>query len=357
MTHDRFTASLRAILIMSLAASVPAHAAPPQSGTGKPAASNPDVSRVVQSVQATSGTPAASAGIVFVDVTPDTIVTIRTAQNVITRVALPEEAKEAICGDLFDAASNTGSFVINKSGNDVFIKPVNSKSQTNLFVKTETSVYNFDLVVVPSAQAHRVVNVNLPSHTEEIEQLREAARREIAAERTEMEADMAKRLADRQEELDKQAQATLAADQRKLRAEADRRANELATRRIVDGVMQGFQTVTMRERRAEGERIDLLVDDVAYIFEGRLYVRYRITNKSSRDLTFSEPRVLIRNGERDRPVATTVVTARGDYVVPGGSTIAGVAIFEMPNLENLDRLYLAVRAEGQQRPVQLRLVE
>ena len=315
------------------------------------------MSRSIQSVQATSATTASSAGIVFVDVTPDTIVTVRTAQNVITRVALPEEAKEAICGDLFDAASNTGSFVINKSGNDVFIKPVNTKSQTNLFVKTDSSVYNFDLVVVPPAQAHRVVNVNMPTYGEQIEKMRETARTEIAAERSDMEAEIDRRLADRRDELEKQNQATLAAEQRKMRAEADRRANELVVRRIVDGVLQGFQNVAIRERRAESPEIDVLLDEVAYVFEGRLYVRYRIMNKRSADITYGEPRIAIRGGEKDRAVATTVVTARGDYVIPGGSTIAGVAIFELPTLEKGERLFFSVRAEGQDRPVQLRLAE
>ena len=53
-----------------------------------------------------------------------------------------------------------------------------------------------------------------------------------------------------------------------MRAEADRRANELVVRRIVDGVLQGFQNVAIRERRAESPEIDVLLDEVAYVFEG-----------------------------------------------------------------------------------------
>lgn len=356
MTYDRVMASLRAIGVIVLVA-VSAHAAPLQSESGQTAASNIEVSRSVQSVQSTSGAPAPSPGIVFVDATPDTITTIRTAQNVITRVAFPEEAKEAICGDLFDPASNTGTFVINKIGTDVFIKPVNSKSQTNLFVKTDANVYSFDLVVVPQDKAHRVVNINMPSYKEEIEAMREKARREIAQERNDWQTQADAQLATLRKDLEQKNATALAAEQRKLRTEADRRASDMATRRFVDGLMQGFETVALRDRRLDSGNLEVFLDDVAYVFEGRLYVRYRVTNRGSSDVTYVEPRVVVRGGSKDRGVTTTVITSRGDYVIPGGATAAGVAIFERPALDKGERLYLVVRAEGSDRPVLLRLIE
>ena len=312
----------------------------------------------VTAVGAQTGAPpaAASSGIIFVDVTPDSITTIKTAQNLITRIALSREAKQAICGDLFDPASNAGSFVITRDGNDVFIKPVVAKGQTNLFIKTDQETYNFDLVVVPPPQAYRVVNVNVPPYEAQLQARRDAAEREIEQERTQMATDMEQQLTARRQELEQKAADSLAAEQRKLRADADRRAADLAVRRFTDGILQGFTTVALRERRGQLEQVEVAVDDAAYVFEGRLYVRYRITNRGSRELTLSEPRLLVQGGEKDRPVTAMIFTSRGDYKVPAGQTAAGVAVFERPALVAGERIVLVVRAGGD-RMVQLRLLE
>ena len=327
--------------------------AKPSSTAPKPAAPAPKP--VSPPPQTGGGT--ASPGIIFVDVSADSITTIRTAQNIVTRVALTGEAKEAICGDLFDAASNTGSFVISKTGNDVFIKPVVTKGQTNLFIKTDKEVYNFDLVVVPAAQAYRVVNINLPPYAQQIEQQKAAARREIAEERARMQSEIDDKIAQRQRDLDQQNADTLASEQRRLRADADRRAGDMATRRFVDGIMQGFPSVPLRERRVTLDQWDLTVDDNAFIFEGKLYVRYRLANNSQKEITYSEPKLFVRATDTDRPVTTTTYTARGDYKAPAGQTASGVVVFERPTLERGERLVLIVRGETKDRVLQLRLLE
>ncbi|HQR37768.1 MAG TPA: TrbG/VirB9 family P-type conjugative transfer protein [Blastocatellia bacterium] len=337
----------------SRAAQASGSTAKPGQTAPKPAQPAP---KPVPTVAPTGGTQS-SPGIIFVDVNSDTITTIRTAQNIVTRVALPGEAKEAICGDLFDSTSNTGSFVISRTGNDVFIKPVASKGQTNLFIKTDRDVYNFDLVVVPPAQAYRVVNINLPPYAQQIEQQKAAARREIAEERSRMQDEIDDKIAARQRELDQQNADTLATEQRKLRAEADRRAGDMATRRFVDGIMQGFPSVPLRERRAQLDQMDLTVDDSAFIFEGKLYVRYRLANNGAGELTYAEPKLVVRGVESDRPVTSTTYTARGDYKAPAGQTASGVVVFERPALERGERLILMVRGESKDRVIQLRLLE
>ncbi len=303
--------------------------------------------------------PAASpaSGIIFVDVTPDSIVTIKTAQNVVTRVALPAEAKQAICGDVFDAASGTGTFVIDRSGNDVFIKPLATKGQTNLFIKTEKEVYNFDLTVVTTAQAYRVVNVNLPPYERQIAEQKANAAREIARDRAAMEAEMNGKLADRQRELEQTNSDLLASERAKLRAETDRRATDLAMRRVADGVMQGFTTVPLREKRGTIDQLDVAVDDAGYVFEGRLYVRYRVTNRGTSEATYSEPKVYVRAGETDRAIVSSAISGRGDFKVPAGQTVSGVVVFERVTLERGERLLLVVRGPGEGRAVQLRLLE
>lgn len=302
-------------------------------------------------------TSAPASGIIFVDVTPDSIVTIKTAQNVVTRVALPAEAKQAICGDVFDAASGTGTFVIDRSGNDVFIKPLATKGQTNLFIKTEKEVYNFDLTVVTSAQAYRVVNVNLPPYERQIADQKAAAAREIARDRAAMESEMGGKLADRQRELEQANADILARERAKLRAETDKRATDLAMRRVADGVMQGFTPVALREKRGQLDQLDVTLDDSAYVFEGRLYVRYRIMNRGTSEATYSEPKVYVRTGETDRPIVGSTVSSRGDFKVPAGQTVSGVLVFERVTLERGERLMFVVRGAGEGRVVQLRLLE
>ena len=85
--------------------------------------------------------------------------TILTAKGYVTRLALPEKAEAAICGDLYDPQTGIGSFVVNSSGNDVFIKASGTKGASNLFVKTANFTFNFYLNTVPDSQAHRVVTV------------------------------------------------------------------------------------------------------------------------------------------------------------------------------------------------------
>src|SRR5437762_12021345 len=53
--------------------------------------------------------------------------TIQTAKGYVTRLALPEKAEAAICDDLYDPQTGIGSFVVNNSANDVYIKAEGKK--------------------------------------------------------------------------------------------------------------------------------------------------------------------------------------------------------------------------------------
>ena len=101
--------------------------------------------------------------VITVTLGPDQTGLVKTAQGITTRIAFPEKVTESICGDLYDAASGRGTFVVQISGSDVFLKPVSTKGMSNLFVMTgegaNRQIYHFDLNVVGVAQAHRVVNV------------------------------------------------------------------------------------------------------------------------------------------------------------------------------------------------------
>src|SRR5262249_39699744 len=93
---------------------------------------------------------------------PNQIGLVKTAQGITTRITFPEPVRDIICGDLYDAATGKGSFVLQRIDNDVFLKPVVSKGMSNLFVKTGEKgerTFTFDLQIVQIEQAHRVVNV------------------------------------------------------------------------------------------------------------------------------------------------------------------------------------------------------
>ena len=93
---------------------------------------------------------------------PNQIALIRTAAKISTRLSFTEPVKQIICGDLYDPDSGMGSFVIQRIGNDVFIKPVVASGTSNMFVKTGENgeyTYNFSLEILPPQEAQLVVNV------------------------------------------------------------------------------------------------------------------------------------------------------------------------------------------------------
>jgi TonB family protein len=106
--------------------------------------------------------PAPPAPIVTIRLSKDQIATVKTAPGITTRLVFAEQVTEIICGDLYDATSGRGTFVVQRGGKDVFLKPVASKGLSNMFVKIgqdDETVYSFDLLIVTADQAYRVVNV------------------------------------------------------------------------------------------------------------------------------------------------------------------------------------------------------
>jgi hypothetical protein len=96
--------------------------------------------------------------------------TVKTARGMTTMLSFQQRPTEIICGDLYDPESGTGSFVVQRSGNDVYLKPVASDGMSNLFVKAGENgkdLYSFDLLIVPQAEAFRIVKV-VSSHDDSI---------------------------------------------------------------------------------------------------------------------------------------------------------------------------------------------
>ena len=114
-------------------------------------------------------TQAQSTASITLTLGQDQIGVIRTAPRLSTRISFHEPVKEIICGDLYDATTGVGSFVIQRSDNDVFIKPITLKGMSNMFVKmdgTGERIYNFTLLIGPVEQAHLIVNIVPPAGKE-----------------------------------------------------------------------------------------------------------------------------------------------------------------------------------------------
>lgn len=115
------------------------------------------INALTQNQAQTAQTP-----IVTIRLTEDQIASVKTAEGITTRLVFFDPIQEIICGDLYDPATGKGGFVIQRSGKDIFLKPVKPKGVSNLFVKTGDKAdytYSFDLMIVPVPQAHRIINV------------------------------------------------------------------------------------------------------------------------------------------------------------------------------------------------------
>ena len=104
----------------------------------------------------------AQSSVLTMTLGPNQIGVIKTAPEITTRISFSQAVKEVICGDLYDSGSGKGSFVVQRSGKEIFLKPVVSRGMSNMFVRTAEKterIYNFDLEIVAAGSANKIVNV------------------------------------------------------------------------------------------------------------------------------------------------------------------------------------------------------
>jgi TonB family protein len=114
--------------------------------------------------------------VISVSLAQDQIVAVKTARGITTRLVFSERVQDIVCGDLYDPTTGVGTFVIQRVGNDIFLKPIVAEGLSNLFVKVgEQSeiTYAFDLFVGPAQQAFRVVRVTAKSVSPEVKEVKE----------------------------------------------------------------------------------------------------------------------------------------------------------------------------------------
>jgi vacuolar-type H+-ATPase subunit H len=294
--------------------------------------------------------------IVTLTLGPDQIGQIKSAPEITTRISFPETVKEIICGDLYDSATGKGSFVVQRSDKDVFVKPIASKAISNLFVKTgETGehIYNFDLSIVSVALAYRVVNVmsSIPVPTSpggadgagnpKSEDPSHAAD-QSASETIRKAREQANRILDqaqqRATDIKHEAEENAAEIDRKAAAEAK---NELE-QRFVTALMVGLREVRIKETRTASKKVAFTLDRSLLQFSDKAYLRFVIRNNGTEDFAFAA--IMLEAGSDKEPkiIPVEVLQNKTENKVGPTESLTGVIVFDPKLVDKADVLRLVV---------------
>lgn len=247
-----------------------------------------------------------SGAVVRVSAGGERIAAIRTSRGVTTMLSLPAEATEAVCGDLFDPQTGNGCFVIQRSGRDLFLKPLRASGETNLFVKTSGATYAFDLTVVPAPRAMRIVLVETAAPDRALA----AEREQVARERVALED------ARRQFAAEREA-AAAALDRQRVESEgaARMRAETIAREWLANGAAEAVPVV---RRVARGrDRLEVTLGAAALRVRDQMMLRLTIRNGGSRPVVVGSAE-LTGGTRRAVPVAA---------VAPAGGEISVTLVF------------------------------
>ena len=309
---------------------------------------------------------------------PDQIGKVKTAQGISTRIMFPEPVSEIICGDLYDAASGKGLFVVQSSGderqrgNSVYLKPVATKGVSNLFVTTgekgKSNTYNFDLEIVPMAQAHRVVNVfgstnqagsdpsgggsGTPSPPKGGTNGGDGGKSSGDGEQRRTEIEQQARIkADDMLRLAHQQADRIIAEAETRALETDRQAiqhgEQETQRRFIQALMLGMREVKVSNTRTVVRKVIVLLDPRILMLDEKAYLRYTIQNTSDQIFSFSAI-VLERtaaSGEA-QPITVEVHQSKAENKLDPSEVINGVLIFEQKVIVPKDKLNLFLRGEA-----------
>ncbi|HKP87932.1 MAG TPA: hypothetical protein VJZ26_17650 [Blastocatellia bacterium] len=343
---------------------------------------------LIACLAAISSAAQSQAPIATIALGPDQIGVVKTAVGITTRITFPEPVQEIICGDLYDAATGKGTFVVQRSGtdqkpgNDVFIKPVAQKGLSNMFVKAGDGkhTYNFDLNIVPAAQAHRVVNVtdapagqsaqprdNQPgvqtatSSAPNTAQPPAGGEQRPAEDRTEKPApDFERQKAEAENQARQKADDII----RSARQQADRiigdaeakmldsernsstRADHLSEQRFIQALILGLREAKITNSRAQTKKkVIVMLDPRMLMFDDKAYLRYTIQNAGSEDFAFNTVSLETGEGKEMRLITAEVTQSKSENKLASGESLTGVIAFDPKQITPKDRLTLFVRGE------------
>lgn len=299
----------------------------------------------------------------------DRIGEIKTAQGITTMIRFADPVQEIICGDLYDAGTGKGTFVVQRSGtsehpgNEVFVKPVAPRGASNMFVKTEGKhTYSFDLTIVTTAQAHRMVNVtdvapgsspapapgaesrpaepDKPSNkpSTDFERLKAEAEQQARQKANEI-------IRSAQQQADRK---TAEADAKIAEAEklSTQRADQEIERRFMQAMMLGLRESKVSNTRVTTKRVIITLDPRMLIFDEKAYLRYTMQNTGDKDFAFTALSVEINDGaEGAKPLTTVVNQSKPENVLAQGESLTGVIIFDPRQVGTKQKITLYVRGE------------
>ena len=313
---------------------------------------------------AAQGAPAQSP-VATLALSNDRIGEIKTAQGITTMIRFSEAVQEIICGDLYDAGTGKGTFVVQKSGtndrpgNEVFIKPVSSKGASNMFVKTDGKhTYSFDLTIVATAQAHRMVNItDLAAATNSSPTAPAADPRDPDPEKPSPDFERLKADAEQQARqkaaeilrgAQQQADRKIAEADAKL-AEAERlapqRADQEIERRFMQALMLGLREAKVSNTRAIAKKAVITLDQRMLLFEDKAYLRYTIQNTGDKDFSFTAISLEVSEGKEVKPLTAVVNQSKPENLLAPGESLTGVIVFDPKQVGAKQRLALFVRGE------------
>ncbi|HLF83130.1 MAG TPA: TrbG/VirB9 family P-type conjugative transfer protein [Blastocatellia bacterium] len=313
---------------------------------------------------AAQGAPAQSP-VATLALSNDRIGEIKTAQGITTMIRFSEAVQEIICGDLYDAGTGKGTFVVQRSGtserpgNEVFIKPVSSKGASNMFVKTDGKhTYSFDLTIVATAQAHRMVNItDLAAATNSSPTAPAADPRDPDPEKPSPDFERLKADAEQQARqkaaeilrgAQQQADRKIAEADAKL-AEAERlapqRADQEIERRFMQALMLGLREAKVSNTRAIAKKAVITLDQRMLLFEDKAYLRYTIQNTGDKDFSFTAISLEVSEGKEVKPLTAVVNQSKPENLLAPGESLTGVIVFDPKQVGAKQRLALFVRGE------------
>ncbi|MGH9823804.1 MAG: hypothetical protein ACREDR_11210 [Blastocatellia bacterium] len=292
--------------------------------------------------------------ILSMELGPDQIGLIKTAPEITTRISFPETVKEIVCGDLYDAATGKGSFVVQRSDRDVFLKPIVPKGISNLFVKTGDKgehVYNFDLRIVGETEAYRVVNVNgsktspgAGSQGQDDDATKSAERKASEAlTRAHQQAEAIISQAQQQaSDIKQQAEARAADTDRKAAEDAGQEIE----RRFVHAVMLGIDEIKVKEGHTLGKKVPVKIDRRLVKFGDKAYLRYTIQNASDTVFSYTSIELQQNTDKGPKPVAMELVQNKKETSLKPGEVLTGVMVFDPKLLKAPEQLDFVIEGPG-----------
>lgn len=319
---------------------------------------------IIVCLLANAGEAFAQSPIVTLQLGPDQIGVVKTSVGISTRITFPEPVAEIICGDLYNAADGKGTFVVARSGsdqkpgNDIYVKPIGSKGQSNMFVKTGDGkhTYNFDLTIVPTAQAHRVVNItdaapsaappaSSPSTSAAAEPVKTAPCPDADRIRADAESEGRRKADEIIRNARQQADRITGEAEAKL-ADAGRQSSERLTqesdRRFIQALMLGLREIKIPNPKVTTKKKTILtLDPRVLLFDDKAYIRYTIQNAGNEDFRF----LALTLETETRPLTIEVAQNKPENKLTAGETLTGVLIFDLKQVDTKDKLTFYLRAE------------